>query len=446
MTSRSTSTPSNPSPTAPPLTALTHDAQRQQIEQWFHACRKSTLALFEGMDYATFSSQPHPDFSPVGWHLGHIAYTEALWLLQRSAHRSPQFPQYHQLFAQDGLPKGDRCQLPPLPTVYAYLEAVRADVMAYLQICPIVEQERLWRWLLQHESQHCETITLVLAMQARQFANRTVSATGNANHYGAEPTGAIADRPPLPAMICIPAGPCHQGYGGLDALDNERPVHSVELATYWIDRTPVTCAQYRAFMQAGGYHTAAWWSPAGWQWVRSEGVSQPFYWQADPAYADHPVCGVSYYEAEAYANFVGKRLPTEAEWEKAASGAAEPSHQLIYPWGNDWPTAEHCNHGHCYGTTTPVDRFPQGNSPTGCADLLGNVWEWTSSWFAPYPHFTPYPYPGYSQTYFDGAHRVLRGGSWATRPWALRNAFRNWYHPQMRQMLAGFRCASDVAL
>ncbi len=411
------------------VTTTIEAERRRQIGQWMQDCRTATLALFDDMDEVTFCRQPHPDFSPVGWHLGHIAYTEALWLWQRTEH-PPLFPEYHRLFAQDGLPKGDRQQLPPIAVVCEYLDIVRSHVSDYLYHCPIMEQERLWIWLLQHESQHSETIAIVLELQNNYHSG---------SHFSHFPA------PPPTPMILIPAGGFAQGHDSIAALDNETPVQSVDLADYWIDRTPVTCAQYQVFMAAGGYHAARWWSPAGWQWVQTERLEQPLYWQSAEALANHPVCGVSYYEAEAYANFVGKRLPTEAEWEKAASWQPDQQHCVTYPWGEDWPTAERCNFGHRYGQTTPVDRFPYGQSPLGCVDMLGNVWEWTSSWFAPYPNFTAYPYPGYSQTYFDGEHRVLRGGSWATRPWALRNTFRNWYHPHMRQMLAGFRCAQGAS-
>ena len=430
MTSTFKSILSNPAAALHPALTSTPElgrvgTHRQQMHCWMQECRAATLALFDDMTEATFCRQSHPDFSPVGWHLGHIAYTEALWLWQRTGH-PPLLPPYHRLFAQDGLPKGDRGQLPPIAEVRAYLDTVRAHVFNYLQQCPIIEQERLWYWLLQHESQHCETIAIVLELQKK--------------HHAASLTPRFAT-PLAMEMVAIPAGAFAQGDDTIAALDNETPSQPVHLATYCIDRTPVTCAQYQAFMAAAGYHTARWWSAAGWQWRQSHQIEQPLYWRAEIEWANHPVCGVSYYEAEAYANFVGKRLPTEAEWEKAASWQPDPQGRVAYPWGNEWPTADRGNFGHHYGMTTAVDRFPQGQSPAGCYDLLGNVWEWTSSWFAPYPHFTAYPYPGYSQAYFDGEHRVLRGGSWATRPWALRNAFRNWYHPHMRQMLAGFRCA-----
>ena len=215
------------------------------------------------------------------------------------------------------------------------------------------------------------------------------------------------------------------GSDDLEALDNERPIHKIYLDTYWLDRYPVTCQQYHLFMMAGGYQKRQYWSKEGWQWLQQCPVSQPLYWSNSPDWYDHPVYGVSYYEAEAYANFVNKRLPTEAEWEKAAQGASFK-----------------CNHSRLIGHTTLVDAYPD-LSKYGCQDMLGNVWEWTADWFAGYRGFISYPYPGYSEVYFDRQHRVLKGGSWATHKAGLRTSFRNWYHPQVRQIFAGFRCASS---
>ncbi|HEY9845200.1 MAG TPA: SUMF1/EgtB/PvdO family nonheme iron enzyme, partial [Candidatus Caenarcaniphilales bacterium] len=241
-------------------------------------------------------------------------------------------------------------------------------------------------------------------------------------------------------MLQVAAGHFTQGHEGIQALDNEKPLQQVYLETYWIDRYPVTCRQYQAFMEAGGYSNSRWWSQAGWTWLQSNPVSQPLYW--DPAQAgDHPVCGVSWYEADAYARFVGKRLPLEAEWEKAASWQPATAKQQTYPWGETEPTAKQCNHSHNRGQTTPVNHYPAGQSSYGCYDMLGNVWEWTATPFHPYPGFISYPYAGYSTPYFDNQHYVLKGGSWATRAAVLRCAFRNWYHPGVRQLLAGFRCA-----
>lgn len=423
------------------------EQKRQHLRQWLQSCRSATLDLFEGMDAATFCRQAHPDFSPVGWHLGHIAFIEELWILRHFAQRSPQFPQYHRLLAADGLPKAERANLPQLPEILAYLHTIREQVLTYLDQAPIDQQIRLWRWLLQHESQHNETITLILQLlrwrgDSRPWAIAPASENLDSplTHPFGTQAGLKSSNPNTP-MIRINEGYFEQGNTSSDALDNERMTHPVYLDTYWIDRYPVTCAQYKTFMESGGYQTAAWWSSAGWLWLQQNPVSKPLYWSDDPAWADHPVCGVSFYEAEAYANFAGKRLPTEAEWEKAAAWHPELEQRRTYPWGEMIPTSRHCNHDHWVGHTTPVAAYPLGQSAYGCEDLLGNVWEWTASWFRPYEGFKPYPYTGYSQTYFDDQHRVMRGGSWATRPWALRCAFRNWYHPHVRQVLVGFRCA-----
>ncbi len=427
-------------------------------------CREQTLALFHDVDHETFCRQAHPDFSPIGWHLGHIAYTEGLWILEHLAGMAPQFPEYRHLFAADTLPKCDRIHLPSLAEVKTYLSATRAQVFDYLKTAPLAQQRRLWLWLLQHESQHCETIAIVLALQEKQrYESSALCLPKTEVRSQASPipdTRYLIPNSPAnsrvkildcqiqrsqPEMIYIPAGYFAMGNDALDALDNEQPVHTVYLDAYWIDQTPVTCEQYRRFMQAGGYTQREWWSPEGWAWLQANPVSQPLYWREDSAWDAHPVCGVSWYEAEAYANFVGKRLPTESEWEKAASWNPTRRQNQRFPWGDEFPTCDRCNHNHQIGHTTPIHHYPLGYSPYGCEDMLGNVWEWTASWFAGYPGFQSYPYRGYSQAYFDENHRVLRGGSWATRPWALRSTFRNWYHPHVREVFAGFRCAQDPA-
>ncbi|MBD2594144.1 ergothioneine biosynthesis protein EgtB [Nostoc spongiaeforme FACHB-130] len=404
-------------------------------------CRKRTLKLLDELDDITFCNQYHPDFSPIGWHLGHIAYTESLWLLEHSASLRCLFPQYRKLFAADGLPKSERVKLPNLAEIRYYLQTVREKVLQYLEVVDIEPQERLWRFLIQHESQHCEILSYVLELskirkgvEEKSFSPLLPAPCPVSSSYSALNT----------QMVMIPAGEFEMGNNSLDALDNESLCHRVYLDTYWIDRYPVTCRQYQQFMAAGGYENPEWWSEAGWQWLQTEQVTQPLYWQSDRSYDDHPVCGVSWYEAEAYSRFVGKRLPTEAEWEKAASWDAQAQRRRTYPWGEEMPSQKYCNCDRLIGQTTPVSNYPKGQSPYGLLDTLGNVWEWTASWFTPYQGFQSYPYVGYSQVYFDNKHRVLKGGSWATRPWVARCSFRNWYYPYVRQVFTGFRCATSV--
>ncbi|MEA5469274.1 SUMF1/EgtB/PvdO family nonheme iron enzyme [Spirulina sp. 06S082] len=417
------------------LTSL--PSKRETIRQNMIHVRDRTLELFTDCTREEFCQQAHPDFSPVGWHLGHIALTESLWILEHCAGEAPLFPEYRQLLTADGLRKEERQNLPSFSVIQDYLETVRNRVFKYLEIAPIAQQERLLYWLLQHENQHNETIVFLLQLlrwkKLQEFSplqrrDRPSSPSSfNTN---------ISD-----AMVTISAGEFLMGNNNIEAQDNERPEHLVYLDTYQIDRFPVTCQQYQEFMAAGGYQKAEFWSKMGWQWLQKNPVVQPLYWRDSPDWKEHPVCGVSYYEAEAYATFTGKRLPTEAEWEKAASWDAKIGEKLLYPWGNNAPNSQYCNYNTFIGHTTPVNLYINGQSPWGCWDMMGNVWEWTSSLFSGYNGFEFYPYRGYSQVYVDNKHRVLRGGSWATHPWSFRASFRNWYHPWVRQILVGFRCA-----
>jgi formylglycine-generating enzyme required for sulfatase activity len=158
---------------------------------------------------------------------------------------------------------------------------------------------------------------------------------------------------------------------------------------------------------------------------------------------DHPVTGVSWFEASAFAHFAGKRLPTEAEWEKAASWDENGQSKRRFSWGNDPASSCAANYDFNYWGTTAVTAHPAGASAYGCMDMTGNVWEWTSTVFDRYAGFEAYPYPEYSEIWFDGDHRVLKGGSWATRLPLLRCSFRNFWRPGFRIAFAGFRCAAD---
>lgn len=417
-------------------------SNKEVIYEAMQCCRSGTLALFDGIDDVGFCKQAHPEFSPAGWHLGHIAYTEALWILEKCAGLPTLFPEYHKLLAADGLPKCDREKLPPLAEICDYLDIVRSKVFSYLETTSLDRQERLWHFLIQHESQHTETIAFVLQLQRWHLQKEL-----NLENEQLKIENSAVFSLPLEAtaqMIEIPAGEFEMGSNSVEAMDNERSLHQVYLDTYYIDRYPVTCQQYRVFIETGGYSNPQWWTPAGWEWLKTNSVKEPLYWSNDHTWNHHPVCGLSWYEADAYARFVGKRLPTEAEWEKAASWDASMKRHSTYPWGNTQPDSSRCNYDNVIGRTTPVNAYPEGQSAYGCYDLLGNVWEWTSSYFDAYQGFVSYPYKGYSQAYFDQQHLVLKGGSWATRPWALRSSFRNWYYPEIRQILAGFRCALDV--
>ena len=398
------------------------------IAQALTECRDLTLQLVTGISDRTFTQQSHPDFSPIGWHLGHIAFTEAYWILEQLAQQPPLYPEYHKLFAADGLPKAQRQNLPSLDAIEDYLATVRTKTINYLEIAPIETQQRLWWWLVQHESQHNETIAFI--KQLHYIRDCKLSFNLDTNNPD----------PIKPVMVKITAGEFVMGSDEIEAQDNERPAHLVYLDDYYIDAYPVTCGQYEQFTMAGGYQNPQYWSQQGWQWLQENSISQPLYWLDTSQYRNHPVCGVSYYEAEAYANFVGKKLPTEAQWEKAAQFETLHRRKQVDKLANNYPQG---NHSNSIGHTTPVNTYPEAQTIWGCYDMLGNVWEWTNSLFAGYAEFASYPYKGYSEVYFDNQHYILKGGSYATHSWALRNSFRNWYHPWVREIFAGFRCVRD---
>lgn len=423
---------------------------RRLLRAWFLESRRQTLGLFAKVSDADFRRQAHPDFSPVGWHLGHIGVTEGYWILQRCEGQARLSEEYERFFSPTENPKTNRINLPDRSDILTYLDAVRENMLAVLdrtdfpQSHPLLQQARIFRMLLQHEAQHQETITLVLQLLATGQERR------------GEPSRAEEGNGLSDEMVCVPAGPFLMGSNRLDeTLDNERSQHEVDVGEFWLDRYPVTNAQFMRFVQDQGYHRRSWWSPEGWAWREKNAVEHPRYWRqqrgggwglvglsrTQPLAPDHPVMGVSWYEAEAYARAMDKRLPTEAEWEKAASWDPVRGYKRAYPWGGARPDPQRCNSDARRDGTSPVQHRPAGASAYGCMDMQGNVWEWTATWFQPYPDFRAHPYDGYSMPYFDHHHRVLRGGSWATRSHVLRPTFRNWYHPWVREIFAGFRCA-----
>jgi ergothioneine biosynthesis protein EgtB len=403
--------------------------RRAALEAAFAHCRAGTYALFADLDEDEFRRQPHPDFSPAGWHLGHIAYTEAVWLVCHCAGEFLPAPQWKETFDVNGLPKHERADnLPAKATVVGYAEEIRERTLEYLATAPLAEEERVWRFVLQHEAQHGETITFLRNLM------------GDTPVVGAGGAGDAALSPEI-EFVGVPAGKCSIGSDGLDALDNERPRHQAEVPGFSISRHPVTQGQFARFIEAGGYGDRRYWSKTGWRWREQTGVTRPLYWRSGTP--SHPVCGVNAHEAEAFCRFTGARLPSEAEWEKAASWDPGTASASAFPWGHTLPGPGLANCDRARRGTTPVDRHPAASSHYGAQDMMGNVWEWTSSVFAPYRGFEAWPYEGYSKLYFDGRHRVLRGGSWASRPWAMRASFRNWYVPETRQILAGFRLVRD---
>jgi iron(II)-dependent oxidoreductase len=262
----------------------------------------------------------------------------------------------------------------------------------------------------------------------------------------------------LPSEVLVPGGRFVMGTDDDPwAYDNERPAHTVDLPAYWIDTVPVTNADYAEFVESGAYDEERWWTSAGWEWRCRSGKRSPAFWirdgaqwarrrfgRVEPLPRDEPVQHVCWYEADAYARYAGKRLPTEAEWEKAASWDPRTEGKRRYPWGDEEPDEERANLGQRRLHATPAGSFPAGASAYGVRQLLGDVWEWTSTDFGGYREFRSFPYRQYSEVFFGTEYKVLRGGSWATDATACRSTFRNWDFPIRRQIFAGFRCARDA--
>jgi len=269
-------------------------------------------------------------------------------------------------------------------------------------------------------------------------------------------TGTGTAGPMSGEMVYVPAG--NFTMGSTTGNSNEQPVHTVFIDVFWIDKYEVTNAEFKRFMDAGGYTTQAFWSPAGWSQRQSSGWTQPEFWatgenHSGPAWPGFPVVGVSWYEAEAYANFVGKRLPTEAEWEKAARGADERT----YPWGssidggraNYWASGDPYDNnstpvGFYDGRSHPAPLFQTADSPSPCGayDMAGNVFEWVKDWYqSDYYSVSPSSNPPGP---VSGASRVLRGGAWNYGPSYLRSAYRGYAPPGSRNCGYGFRCARTL--
>jgi iron(II)-dependent oxidoreductase len=395
--------------------------------------------------------------SPLLWDLGHIAHFEELWLT-RNLDGPVEFVEMPGLFNPFEHPRSERgrLRLPTIAECRQVMDEIRSRVLARLSAAdwdsanPLLRDGYVYRMVLQHEYQHNETMLQTLQLKrGRPYSP--------AARFDAPPAGDAAEPAGQGAMVRFPGGTVEIGTDDRSAAyDNERPRHTTELAPFWIDRYPVTNADFIAFIAAGGYSTPDFWSDTGWDWVTRTGASAPLYWiredggwhtrsmdQAGPVHPSHPVCHVCYYEAEAYARFAGKRLPTEFEWEAAASWDASSRTKLSYPWGEQPPSELRANVDQLSFGTRPVGSYQQNVSPLGCYGMIGDVWEWTSSDFLPYPGFQSFPYPEYSEAFFGGEYKVLRGGSWATRPGAIRNTFRNWDYPIRRQIFSGLRCARD---
>jgi iron(II)-dependent oxidoreductase len=444
--------------------------------------RARSFDLLAPLSDGDLMRQHSPLMSPLVWDLAHVGNYEELWLLRALGAEGVR-PDLDHIYDAFRHPRPNRPSLPLLAPGPArqYITGVRGrafDLLEQVQIDPsparallgtqgppmgsqdpaldrrsLLEGAYVYGMVLQHEHQHDETMLATLQLMDGQPYEP-------AHHQPPPPPARLPDS----EEVLVGGGPFVMGTDvEAWAYDNERPAHEVDLPPFWIDTTPVTNAAYLEFVDDGGYANSRWWTEEGWAWRQEAGLEHTEFWrrEGDGAWSrlrfgrreelppDEPVQHVCWHEAAAYASWRGKRLPTEAEWEKAASWDASTGRKLRYPWGDglspgggpeEWPA----NLGQRRFGPTPVGSYPDGASPHGCRQMVGDVWEWTSSEFTAYPGNRSFPYREYSEVFYDSGYMVLRGGSWATHPSAARTTFRNWDFPIRRQIFCGFRCARDA--
>ncbi|WP_242333620.1 MULTISPECIES: selenoneine synthase SenA [unclassified Anaeromyxobacter] len=413
--------------------------------------RRRTLELASALSEAQLLGPRLAIVNPPLWELGHVAWFQERWVLRHAAGSAPLRADADALYDSSAVAHDTRWDL-PLPgfaETTAYLRDVEtrvATLAARGEADPYFVALSVF-----HEDMHFE---------AMAFTRQTLG-------YAPPPLSGEAPAAPretgdLPGDVAVPGGELRLGAERGDGFvfDNEKWAHPVELAPFRISRAPVTQARFAEFVEDGGYRRREAWSEAGWRWRSAAGVDGPAYWERRdgqlvrrdfdrwvPLEPNRPVVNVSWFEAEAFCRWAGRRLPSEAEWEAAAAGEPGSDGRLSrtkrrFPWGDAPPDPRRAHLGARRLHAVDVAALPAGDSAFGCRQLVGNVWEWTASDFVPYPGFSPDPYREYSQPWF-GTHKVLRGGSFATPARLVSNTFRNFYTPDRRDLWAGFRtCAA----
>ncbi len=406
--------------------------------------RQRTLNLVAHFSDAELEQVHSSLMSPLAWDLGHIAAFEDLWLVHRYGERPLLHPELLEVYDALETPRAQRGELRFLGAEEAreYLARVRERTLAVIDERGIGDGV-LYELVLRHEQQHNETMLQTMQLARLDPAAIEVAPSLRA---GAPPTGLD--------LTAVEGGDCSLGALSTDfAYDNERPRHRTDVRGFGIGSHPITNASYLHFVEGGGYERREWWSAEGWAWKEEYDITRPGAWTADhagewrlgrlePVEPGRPVVHVSWFEADAFARAHGLRLPSEAEWEKAATWDQETGVARRYPWGEEPPRpGVHANLDLNDVGPGPAGALTAGVSPSGALGMIGDVWEWTASEFRPYPGFRAHPYPEYSEPFFDSGYRVLRGGSWATSARVATPTFRNWDFPQRRQIFSGFRVA-----
>ena len=431
----------------------------EQLHARLGGARASSDELFQIVRPTGLYDRPIPERHRIIFYLGHLEAFD--WnLLLEPLGLSSFDPDFDRLFAfgidpvEGGLPSDQPKDWPSLEKVLRYNAQLRKTLDEALRSIPATDPRlrrlgygRLLDVAVEHRLMHAETLCYMLHQLPveRKFGRRL-----------SPPLPAL---PHVPRKIDIPAGAATLGMPRTPeqqpepfGWDNEFEENHEEVPAFAIDAYNVTNQEYLRFVREGGYSHRALWSDAAWEDLSSHDRSHPIFWmrrgdgwtyrtmfEEIPLPLDWPVY-VSHDEASAYAKWIGKQLPSEAEWHRAACATRDRS-ERSYPWGAEWPSPRHGNFDLRRWDPVPVGSFPAGSSDFGVADLAGNGWEWTRTPFAAFPGFEPFSfYPGYSANFFDGKHFVMKGGSPRTAACMLRRSFRNWFQPHYPYVYATFRC------
>ena len=411
--------------------------------------REKQLALFTDLDDAQLLGQQAHHIEPPIWEMGHVAWFQEYWILRHLDGLDPLMLSADSIYDAFNVSYKLRWThaFPSRENTLRYAQDVLQRCTRRLEDRPSAPvDEYFYRLAAFHEGMHSENLLVV--RQTLGYPAPRTSSNGAAVEVEA---GYVPHDVAVPGGTYVLGAPRESPF----VFDNEKWAHEVEIEPFSIASTPVTNEQYMQFVDEGGYTNRKCWGRRGWEWRRRGRYERPLAWEKQdgrwherrfdqfvPLEPSHPVCHVNWYEAKAYCRFAGRRLPTEAEWEVAASYDPATGTQRKYPWGEDAPTAERANLGFSHAGVVDVAAFSAGDSALGCRQMLGNVWEWTASVFEPYPGFEADPYATYSVPYF-GQKPVLRGGCFATREDLIRNTWRNFFIRHRRNIYAGFRtCAS----
>ncbi len=426
-----------------------------ELIQLVNDARRRTLELLADLEDEQLTVPLLEIVNPFRWELGHVAFFYEVFLLRLLDQIEPLMEGADNFYDSFKVDHDDRWSL-PLPSrekTLDYMQQVSRLVVERLNSHePSAQETYLYLLSVLHEDMHGEAFTYM-----RQTLEYPAPQAGNTH---ADSTPHELGEGPLPGDVEIPEATFQLG-ATPDlpfVFDNEKWAHPVEIPPFKIARAPVTNAEFSQFVEDGGYLRREFWSPQGWIWRTKTGAQHPHYWRRGEKgwlrrhfnklvliEENAPIIHVSWYEAEAYCHWTGRRLPTEAEWELVAS--AEPTTdgrgiaggKRRYPWGDDLPSPDHANLDSRFLGCVDVGAFPSGDSAFGCRQMMGNVWEWTASPFYPFPgYIVDFPYKEYSAPWF-GYRKVLKGGAWATRSRLACNTYRNFFRPYRNDIFAGFR-------